>query len=96
MQEPTLRELLIIQSIYTVGKQSDIEVLVGEQPDPRIFLKVFFELGFKNLVYYLAFDSRSIKSLLDKKNEKFFSNDFPIFFKNEKQSSALDIALNYN
>jgi hypothetical protein len=57
---------------------------------------VFFELGFKNLIYYLAFDNRSIKNLLDHKNEKYFSDNFPIFFKNEKGTSALDTALNYN
>ena len=57
---------------------------------------MFFELGFKNLIYYLAFDNRSIKNLLDHKNEKYFNDKFPIFFKNEKGTSALDTALNYN
>jgi len=44
----------------------------------------------------LAFDSRSIKNLLNDENEKFFGNEFPIFFKNDKGESALDTALNYN
>lgn len=48
------------------------------------------------MVSYLAFDNRSIKSLLDSKNEKFFNDKFPLIFKNEQGESAIDTALNYN
>jgi len=52
------------------------------QPDPSIFFKVFLELGYKNLVSYLAFDVKSMISLLSEENNEYFSNEFPIFFKN--------------
>ena len=48
------------------------------------------------MIYYLSFDNRSIKNLLDSSNHKHFDSQFPIFFKNERGSSALDTALNYN
>jgi len=34
------------------------------------------------LINYIAADSKSIQDLLDKKNEKFFGSEFPIFYKN--------------
>ena len=48
------------------------------------------------MVSYLAFDNRSIKSLLDDKNINYFNDRFPLFFKNEQGESAIDIALSYN
>lgn len=57
---------------------------------------MFLELGLKSMIPYLAFDSRSIKQLLHKKNEKYFSEDFPLFYKNEMGRSAIDTALNNN
>ena len=48
------------------------------------------------MVSYLAFDNRSIKSLLDTKNQEYFNDKFPLFFKNEQGESAIDIALRYN
>mgnify|MGYP000979698539 CR=1 FL=1 len=42
---------------------------------------------------YLAFDQRSVKDLLDDKNEEFFSSEFPLFFLNKEKKSALDIAM---
>ena len=65
VHEITLRELLLLQSIYACKTQSEIEMLVRAQPDPKIFFKVFLELGIKSMVSYLAFDNRSIKELLD-------------------------------
>ena len=64
IHEITLRELLLVQSIYACKNQSDIQLLVDDQPDPRIFFKVFLELDVKSMVSFLAFDSRSISSLL--------------------------------
>ena len=62
----------------------------------KIFFKIFLELNVKSMVSYLAFDNRSIKSLLDEKNEAYFDDKFPLFFKNEEGESAIDIAVRYN
>lgn len=95
--EITLRELLLIQSIYACKTQGDIELLVGDQPNPKIFFKVFLELGLKNMISYLAFDSRSIKRLLDNEaNVEYFSDKFPVFYKNKDGRSSLDVALGNN
>ena len=58
------------------------------------------------MVSILCFDSRSMKELLDVKNSKFFSKEFPIFYKNRIQKtnnreryfyrSAVDGALRNN
>ena len=48
------------------------------------------------MVSYLAFDNRAISSLLDCKNAAYFDDKFPLFFKNEKGESAIDIAMQYN
>lgn len=48
------------------------------------------------MVKYLAFDTKSIRSLLDEKNHDYFQSDFPIFYKNEDGSSAIDVALQNN
>ena len=76
--------------------QSDIQILVDMQPDPKIFFKVFLELGVKSLIPFIAFDARSIKSLLDDKNKKYFDDEFPVFYKNETGHSAIDTALEKN
>lgn len=96
VNEITLRELMLVQSIYACGTASEISNLVRLQPDPKIFFKVFLELGLKSLVSYLAFDNRSMRSLLDEDNEKYFSADFPVFFKQPDGKSAIDVCLNNN
>lgn len=63
------------------------------QPNPTVFFKAFLELGVKSMLPYLAFDQRSVKDLLDDKNEEFFSSEFPLFFLNKEGKSALDIAM---
>jgi len=50
----------------------------------------------KPLLSYLAFDRNSIKTLLDEKNQIFVSKEFPLFYKNPDQRSAIDIALDLN
>jgi hypothetical protein len=84
---------MLIQSIYACRTQSDIELLVKDQPEPTLFFKVFLELGVKSMTSYLAFDSRSIKVLLDDSNKSYFKKDFPVFYKNKDGSSAIDEAL---
>jgi hypothetical protein len=73
---------------------------VAAQPSPKIFFKVFLELGKKSMLTYLAFESRSIKCLLSEQNHVYFEqNDafkHPLFFKNQDQKSAVDVALENN
>ena len=68
--EITLRELLILQSMYTVEKVGDIEILVKSQPSPMLFFKVFLELGIQNMIPYIAFDNQSIMHLLANEDNK--------------------------
>ena len=96
IHEPTLRELLMIQSIYCCGTVSEVTEIVRDQPTPAIFFKVFLELELKNLLSYLAFDRRSIEHLLKNDVEKHIDPAFPIFFKNNDQKSAIDTALDGN
>lgn len=97
IHEITLRELLLVQSLFACKTQSDIEKLVGMQPAPTIFFKVFLELGIKSMISYLAFDSKTMKELLDKEeNFKYFDKRFPVFYKNEDGTTALDLALEHN
>jgi hypothetical protein len=71
-------------------------LLVEDQPNPTFFFKVFLELGRKSMLQYIAFDYRSMRSLLDSKNEQYFSSKFPLFYKNENGTSAIDVALDKN
>lgn len=87
---------MIIQSIYQAKTQSDISKLVKGQPTPYILFDVFLELERKSMINYLAFDSRSIAALLDKKNEPYFNKEFPLFYKQRNGQSAIDDALDKN
>ena len=53
------------------------------QPDPRFFYKTFLELGGANFCSILSFDSYSMESLLSEDNEQYFSEEFPIIYKNK-------------
>ena len=64
--EPTLRELLIAQSIFTCKTTSEVSEIVKDQPSALIFNKVFLELEMRSLLSYLAFDRRSISTILQK------------------------------
>lgn len=94
--EITLRELLLVQSIYVSKHSGGVHALVMSQPDPRLFMKVFLELNVKSLVSYLAFDYHAMAALLSEQNHEYFSDEFPIFYKNEKGESAIDVALGKN
>ena len=52
------------------------------------------------MLTYLAFESRSIACLLSEKNHGYFEDNdafkFPLFFKNEDQKTAVDVALDNN
>jgi hypothetical protein len=83
IHEVTLRELLILQSFYVSGTTSDIIRLIKMQPDPRFFYKTFLELGGANFCSILSFDSMSMDSLLAEENEQYFSEEYPIIYKNK-------------
>ena len=63
--------------------QTSIIDLVNDQPDPNIFYKPLFEFDGANMVSVLAFDSRSMKYLLNEKFDDYFSDEYPIFFRNK-------------
>ena len=83
IHEVTLRELLILQSFYVSRTTSDIIRLIKMQPDPRFFYKTFLELGGANFCSILSFDSMSMQSLLHDDNDKYFSEEYPIIYKNK-------------
>ena len=56
---------------------------MNSQPSPAVFLKSFLEFNGSNVISILAFDSRSIRTLLDPKNSEHFTKDFPIFYLNK-------------
>jgi len=100
----TLRELLLFQSVYVCKTQSDIILLVEDQPLPVVFYKSFLELDGANMTSLLSFDSRSMTALLNDRHKSYFNADFPIFYKNKTLKSkgkyfyrsAIDSALRNN
>lgn len=105
IHEVTLREILILQSLYLCKSQLEIENLVRMQPNPKFFYKSFLEFDGANLLSMLAFDSGSMEALLNENNEKYFDPLYPIIYKNKITkksgsgvylSSAIDNALRAN
>ena len=101
----TLRELLLLQSLYVAKTQSDIIALVKEQPNPRVFYKTYLELNKSNMLNILSYDSKSIQCLLNEDFADFYDEKFPIFFTNKLTSpksgkvyyrNAMDIGLKNN
>ena len=99
-----MRELLLFQSLFVCKTQSDIVELVQDQPHPAVFYKSFLEFDGANMTSILSFDSRSMGALLADCHSEYFSEKFPIFYRNKIQKSktkyfyrsALDCALNNN
>ena len=98
----TLRELLLLQSIYVCRTQSDILALVKDQPNPQVFYKTFLELNRSNMLNILSYDSRSMQCLLTEEHDQFYDKEYPVFFTNkvkskrsgkEKYRNAIDMAL---
>jgi len=87
---PSLRELLLMNSIYYCQTQSQIVDIVNDQPNPTIFYKSLLELDNSNMVSMLSFDSRSMEFLLDDGFGEHFSAKYPIFFKNKVRKGASD------
>ena len=96
VHEITLRELLIIQSLFTCDSQKNIGQLVNSQPNPTVFFKTFLELGFSSMFDFVAFDRTSVKSLLSSDNSDYFSKQFPIFYKNKDGRTSIDLVLEGN
>lgn len=83
IKSPTLRELLLIQSIARLKTQAKILEFVLEQPEPQVFYKSFLELDGTNLLSILSFDSRSMELLLSPDKERFFNEKYPLIYKNK-------------
>lgn len=84
IHEITLRELLLIQSMYLASTIYDVQTLVKLQPKPQFFYKSFLELDCANLVYILSFDSTCIRAILDEKYEHHFPHsDYPLIYMNK-------------
>ena len=103
--EITLRELLLVQSIFVRKDVGSTFELVHDQPNPSIFLKVFLELGTRPLISYLAYDNQAIQCILHDDNKAYFPEKFPVFYcwneldqnTNEiRKISTIDIALERN
>lgn len=48
-----------------------------------MFYKSFLELDGSNMASILSFDSRSLRVLLNDKNNQYFQQQYPIFYKNK-------------
>jgi hypothetical protein len=79
--------------------------LVRIQPNPCFFYKTFLELDMSNFCSMLAFDSGSMSVLLNENNQEYFSELYPIIYKNKVPkrngesffyTNAIDIALKNN
>ena len=104
---PTLRELLVFKSIFFSKTQEKIVELIRMQPSPIVFFKSLLEFDGSNMVSLLSFDSRSMMYLLSPDFKKFFSSEYPIFYRNKFNKgsetkpkyyyrNAVDQALNAN
>jgi hypothetical protein len=75
---------MIMQSFYLCTTQAQIAELVQRQPTPALFFKSFLEFDTIPMASILAFDTRSIRKILDESNEEHFSTElYPIFYKNQ-------------
>lgn len=63
-----LKQLMLLQSIYMCRQLYDIVKLIEMQKDVSIFINPYLELGIKNMVHILSFDSKSIGCILNEKN----------------------------
>lgn len=90
INEASLMDLLLFQSIFVCRQQFYIVNLIKKQVKIDIFLKAFLEFNKANLVQILSFDSKSIAALLDKSNEKYFRVEYPIIYKLSQQDYQMN------
>lgn len=76
-----LVELMLLQSIYMCRQLYDIVKLIEMQKDVSNFINPYLELGRKNMVHILSFDSKSISSIFsDKHKDLFARKEFPVIY----------------
>lgn len=79
----TLKELLMFKSIYVCRNQIDIINVILDQPDPTIFFKSFLQFDLGNLMQLFSFEGDAYKYLLNDKFQRFFTPEYPLFYKNK-------------
>lgn len=55
------------------------------QPNPQFFFKAFLEFDLANFCSMLAFNSRAMGILLSEDNSKYFTEEFPVIYKNKME-----------
>jgi hypothetical protein len=75
--------LLLINSLFICKTNIQIVDFVNDQPNPELFYSAYLELDGSNMASILSFDSGSMAYLLDDKFDEYFSDEFPIFYKNK-------------
>ena len=63
--------------------------LVNDQPNPMMFYSAYLELDGSNMASILSFDSGSMSYLLDDQFDSYFSDEFPIFYKNKIRKGTI-------
>jgi len=103
IDEMSLRELMVINSIFMCDSAVEVKNLIQLQPNGELFQKSFMELDQSNMIQILSFDSRIVKTLLSFEFNDDFNRKYPIFYKmrhvidgKETNVSALDVALQNN
>lgn len=71
---------MLFKSIYFAPTIDSISALVREQPNPSVFYKSFLELNGSNFCSILAFDSRSMTTLLSDNFKSYFTDMYPVFY----------------
>lgn len=95
----------MIKDIQTIIEQQKSVLLMqdpGGDPDPnhwQIFYKVLLEFDIRSLIHILAFDQASMELLLGEDGNKAeFAKmaQYPLFFLDAREESAIDRALEAN
>lgn len=102
MDEMSLSQLIVIQSLFMSDSAMDVIELIKMQPDPMLFFKSYMELDQSNMIQIFSFDSRIIKTLMDFEFTD-YNRKNPVFYKMRHNIdgevillSALDVALENN
>ena len=96
VDEPTLRELMIIKSLYLSKNVNDVSKLVLAQPSTQLFMKVFLEFDCENMLYYLSFDRKSVFAILDSKDAVERKSIYPLIFMSKHNHTGIDTSLKLN
>ena len=74
---------MLFQSLNVCKTTSKIIDLVNDQPYPVVFYNAYLELDGANMASILSFDSRSMSYLLSDDFDDYFTEEYPIFYKNK-------------